>query len=188
MPRPVIRSLALAAAVGALAVPMSAAAADAAFDAFQTVCWAPAGDYVASVKAADADGWKETDIVADTDNTISITDKAAREKITDAGRLTLLVTRGLRKTSTGDLKVNTCKVSINKPDTALISDASSWIGAPQDGGDPTLAAFYVKLGAGKPQHLTKADLNAAMAAGGFTILKFQQDPSSSILVYQSYAK
>jgi hypothetical protein len=185
-----IRTLALAAAVSALAAPItaSAAGADPALDAFQSVCWSPGGDYLATVKAADADGWKDTDVVADPDTSVSITDKTAREKDTPTGRLTLLVSRGLRHTSTGDLKVNTCKVSLNKPDTVLISDASGWIGAPQDGGDATLAAFYVKLGAGKPQHVAKADLNAAMAAGGFTILKFQQDPSASILVYQSYAK
>jgi hypothetical protein len=183
-----IRSIALAAAVSALAIPASAFAADPAFDAFQSVCWGTSGDYVASVKAADADGWKDTDVVTDPDTTISVTDKAAREKETDAGRLTLLVERGLRHTSTGDLKVNTCKVSINKADAALIGDAAGWIGAPQDGGDATLAAFYVKLGGGKPQHLTKADLNAAMAAGGFTILKFQEDSNAGIAVYQSYAK
>ncbi|HEY2707381.1 MAG TPA: hypothetical protein VGI95_04950 [Caulobacteraceae bacterium] len=185
-----IRIVALAAAVSALAIPMtaSAAGADPAFDAFQSLCWNNSGEYVSTTHAADADGWRNTDVVADSDANMSITDKAAREKTTDAGRLTLLVTHGLRHMSTGDLKVNTCKVSFNKADAGVIGEASSWIGAPQDGGDNTLGAFYVKLGAGKPVHLAKADLNAAMAAGGFTILKFQQDSGDAVLVYQSYAK
>jgi hypothetical protein len=185
-----IRSFAIAAAVSALAIPMSAAAAgdDPAFDAFQSVCWNTAGDYVASVKAADADGWLTADLVADKEAGLSITDQAAREKTIGPLKLTLLVSRGIRHVSSGDLKEQTCKISVGKADNGLISEGQAWVGAAPDGGDPTFAVYYVKLAAGKPDHVGKDGANAAMAAGGFAVLKFQQDSDSGIMVYQSYAK
>jgi hypothetical protein len=185
-----IRSFAIAAAACALAVPMSAAAADAdpVLASFQSICWNSAGDYLASIKAADADGWKDTDIVADAEPGLSVTDKAAREKDVAGMRYTLLVSRGLRHISTGDIKEQTCKLSVNKPDNALVGEGQSWVGAPADGGDATFAVYYVKLAPGAPAHVGKDGANAAMAAGGFGVLKFQQDSDSGILVYQSYSK
>jgi hypothetical protein len=185
-----IRSIAIAAAVSALAIPMSASAAgdDPAFAAFQSICWNTAGDYVATVKAADTDGWQTADLVADKEAGLSITDQAAREKTVGPLRLTLLVSRGLRHVSSGDLKEQTCKLSVDKADNALIGEGQAWIGAAPDGGDPTFSVYYVKLASGKPDHVGKDGANAAMAAGGFGVLKFQQDSGSGIMVYQSYAK
>ena len=184
-----IRSFAIA-AVAALAVPMSAAAAtaDPAFDAFQSICWNTGGDYVAAVKAADDGGWKDTDVVVDSEPGLSVTDKAAREKAVGDARLTVLVSRGLRHISTGDIKEQTCKLSVNKADSALVGEGQSFVGAAPDGGDPTFAVYYVKLAPGAPVHVGKAGANSAMAAGGFGVLKFQQDSSSGIIVYQSYSK
>lgn len=184
-----IRTLAIAAAVSALALPASATAADAAFDAFQSICWGTGDDYVAALKAADASGWANTSVTAPDEAGISITDKAAREKSVDGGgRLTLLISRGLRHLSTGDMKVTTCKLSYSKPDAGLIGAAKSWIGDGPDNTDPTMAIYYVGLGAGKPNHIGKAGMGAALAGGGVSILKFQQDNDASIVVDQSYSK
>jgi hypothetical protein len=185
-----IRSFAIVAAACALAVPMSAAAADAdpVFDAFQSICWDTAGDYLASVKAADTGGWKDTDVVADTEAGLSVTDKAAREKQVGNKTYTVFISRGLRHISTGDVKEQSCKLVVNKPDNALVGEGQSWVGVAPDAGDPTLAVYYVKLAPGKPDHLGKDGINAAMAAGGFGILKFQQDSDSGIVVYQGYSK
>jgi hypothetical protein len=185
-----IRSIALAAAVSALAIPMSASAAgdDPAFAAFQSICWNTSGDYVAAIKAADTDGWQTADLVADKENGLSITDQAAREKTVGPLRLTLLISRGLRHVSSGDLKEQTCKLSVDKADAGLVGEGQAWIGAAPDSGDPTFSVYYVKLASGKPEHVGKDGANAAMAAGGFGILKFQQDADSGIMVYQSYAK
>ena len=60
-------------------------------------------------------------------------------------------------------------------------------GAP-DAGDATLAVYYVGLGAGKPNHVGKAGMGAALSGGGLSILKFQQDSDAGILVDQSYSK
>jgi hypothetical protein len=185
-----IRSLALAAAVSILAIPVSAAAADSAFSEFQSVCWGTSDDYVAALKAATADGWKDgADVTAADEEGVSVTDKSALEKSGDnGGRMTLLITRGIRHISSGDLKVTTCKLSYDKADPTLNSAAQAWIGGAADGGDATLAVYYVAMTPGTPNHVGKAGMNAALSAGGLSILKFQQDSNAAILVDQSYSK
>jgi hypothetical protein len=191
-----IRILSLAAAVAALAAPISASAADAggpdpAFDAFQKICWGAGGDYLGAVKSADADGWHDTQVIAPTDNGVSITDKAAREKPAGSVTLTLLVTRGLQHTKTGDFKVDTCKLSVNKADAGLIGEGKSWLsGAAQDNAaDPNFSVYYVKLGSGAPSHIGPGGAQSAMdTGGGFGVLKFQSDSDGSIIVYQVYSK
>ena len=183
-----IRSIAIAAALSAAAIPMTAAASPA-FDEFQAVCWGTSDDYVAALKAADTSGWHETDVTAPDEPGVSVTDKAAREKAVDGGgRLTLLISRGLRHLSTGDVKVTPCKLSYNRPDPSLISAGQTWVGGAPDGGDATLAIFYVGLSSGKPDHVGKAGMAAALTGPGLSILKFQQDSDSSIVVEQSYSK
>lgn len=183
-----IRSLAIAAALAVAATPMTAAASPA-LDEFQAICWGTSDDYVAALKAADAAGWHETDVTAPDEPGVSITDKAAREKPIDGGaRLTLLISRGLRHLSTGDVKVTTCKLSSSKADPSLISAGQAWVGSGPDNTDPTLAIYFVGLGAGKPDHVGKAGADAALKGAGLTILKFQQDSDAAILVDQSYAK
>jgi hypothetical protein len=144
---------------------------------------------VGVLKAASAAGWTDTAVTGGDEAGVSITDKAAKEKAVDGGgRLTLLVTRGLRHMASGDLKVTTCKLSYTKPDPTLISGAQSWIGGAPDGGDATLAIYYVGLAGGTPNHVGKAGMSAALSGGGLSILKFQQDSDSTILVDQSYSK
>jgi hypothetical protein len=68
----------------------------------------------------------------------------------------------------------------------VVNRTKSWLGFAPDGGDgATLASFYVKTG---PQPTHVADPNAAMAAGGFSIIKAQEDSGSVILVYTSFTK
>lgn len=186
------RLLSLAAAAAALALPMSVSAqgsGDAAFDAFQKVCWNTGGNYVAALQAAQSDGWTDTAVVADTQGPVTVTDKAAKAKLAGGSNLTLLLTRGIQHTKGGDVKVDTCKLTISKPDDALIGEGKSWLGgAAPDGGDPTMAVYYVKLAGGSPSHVGQAGLNDALNAGGFVILKFQQDSDAGIMVYTAYSK
>jgi hypothetical protein len=181
------RLLCFAAAAAVLAVPMSASAqgADPAFAAFKKICWDTAGDYVQALKVATGDNWTDTQVVAPTDASVSITDKAARD---NGAGLTLLVTRGLRHTSSGDVKTSTCKMTLNKADGALVAEGKAWVGVDPDGGDATSAVYFVKPGPGKPNHVGKDGVQAAMNGGGFGVLKFQQDDSDGILTYQVYAK
>jgi hypothetical protein len=187
------RLLSLAAAAAMFAVPLSAAHAqgssDPAFDEFQKVCWSTNGDYLAALKAADAGGWTDTAVVSEPDSAVSVTDKAARAKFSGGSSLTLLVSRGLQHTKGGDVKVDTCKLTVSKPDNQLIGEGKSWLGGvAQDSGDPTLAVYYVKLAPGAPSHVGQAGLNDALNAGGFVVLKFQQDQDAGILVYTAYSK
>jgi hypothetical protein len=186
------RLLSLAASAAMLAAPMSVAhaqGADPAFDAFQKICWSSGGDYLAALKSAEADGWSETQVAAEAAGPVSITDKAARAKMIGGQSLTLLVSRGLQHTKGGDFKVDTCKLTVAKPDAALIGEGKAWLGgAAPDSGDPTLAVYYVKLAPGSPSHVAQSALNDAMAAGGFVVLKFQQDSDAGIMVYQAYSK
>lgn len=187
------RLLSLAGSAAMLAAPMSVAHAqggDPAFEAFQKVCWGAGGDYVATLKTADGDGWTETAVVAEGDSPVSITDKAARAKVAGGVNLTLLVSRGIQHTKGGDVKVDTCKLTVSKPDNALIGEGKSWLGgvAPDAAPDPTLAVYYAKLAPGAPSHLAQAGLNDALNAGGFVVLKFQQDTDAGILVYTAYSK
>jgi hypothetical protein len=184
--------LSLLAAAAALALPMAALAqsSDPALDAFESVCGTAGGAYTAVVQAASPGaGWADTPVVADDDPAVSVTDKLARTKSVGGVDLTLLATRGLRHTKSGDIPVSTCKISTNKADPALLPAAQSWVGsAPDAAPDSTLAVYYVKPGPGKPNHIGQAGLNDAMAAGGFAILKFQENADSAILVYQTYSK
>jgi hypothetical protein len=187
------RLLSLAASAAMLAVPMSVAqaqGADPAFDAFQKICWGTNGDYLGAIKAADAEGWTEASVVADTAGPISITDKAARAKAMGGQNLTLLVTRGLQHTKAGDVKVDTCKLTASKPDAALMGEGKSWFGglAPDAQPEPSLAIYYAKLAPGAPAHVASAGLNDALNAGGFVLLKFQQDSDAAIMVYQAFSK
>jgi hypothetical protein len=46
----------------------------------------------------------------------------------------------------------------------------------------------VGLGGEKPNHVGQAGVQAAMNAGGFGVLKFQNDDADAILVFQVFAK
>jgi hypothetical protein len=187
------RLLSLAAAAAVLAIPLSAAAqgSDPVLAEFQKVCWASGGDYVKTLAATASDSWTETQVVADSDANVSITDKAARNKSVNGLDLTLLISRGLRHTSGGDFKVSVCKLTVNKADPGVLAAGQAWIGgaAPDAGANTSATTYFVKKGGANPTPVGTAGPQAAMNAdGGFGVLKFQQDDSDAILVYQTYAK
>jgi hypothetical protein len=184
------RLLKFAAAAAVLALPMAAAAQgpDPVLSEFQKVCWASGGDYVKMLSAATAGSWVETQVVPENDAGVSITDQAARNKSVGGLDLTLLFTRGLRHTSNGDVKTSTCKLTVNKPDGGLLGASQGWIGSAPDKADPSSGIYFVGMGGDRPNHVGQAGVQAAMNAGGFGVLKFQNDDNDAILVYQVYAK
>ena len=113
-----IRSIAIAAALSAAAIPMTAAASPA-FDEFQAVCWGTNDDYVAALKAADTSGWHETDVTAPDEPGVSVTDKAAREKAVDGGDLPDAADqRGPSPSRRPAMsRSTTCKLSVNTSPT-----------------------------------------------------------------------
>jgi hypothetical protein len=185
--------LAILLAFAALTAPAAALAAptgpDAALDEFRNICGASGGDYTAIVKAADASGWADAQPRAEADDTVSVTSTSAKAKTVDGVDLMLLATQGLMHTKSGaQVPVSTCKISSNKADADLMARAQAWMGFAPDSGDATLATYFVKPAAGKPQHVPQNQLNAALASGGFSIVKVQQDSDGAILVYQTYSK
>jgi hypothetical protein len=176
------------AALGVLALPMTASAApsDPALAAFSSLCVANGNSYTAVLSAAKAAGWTDTQLIPSTDDAVTITSKAALEK-NGPVHLTLLVSQGLRHTKGGDIQEGDCKVSTDTADAAIVANTQGWLGFAPDGGDSTLASFFVKTGA-PPSHIASSDLNAAMGSGGFSIIKAQQDPGSAILVYTTFSK
>jgi hypothetical protein len=189
-----IRSLAFAAALAALALPAATSAQDTgdpAWASFQQICWDTAGDYLGAVKAAGAGGWTDADLVANDDPAVSLTDKTAKSKTIGEAQMSVMITRGLRKMKSGaELKVSQCEVTSNKPDPTLLREGQAWVGVAPDSADPpdqpTLTVYFVKAAAGKPAHVGVAGSNAAMSSGGLGVLKFQQEKDSSILVYTVY--
>jgi hypothetical protein len=119
---------------------------------------------------------------------VSITSQAAREKSVNGVTLTLLVNQGLRHTHSGDIPQSVCKISDSRPDPGVIARSTTWLGFPQDSGDATLAVYYVKPGGAHPAHVPPDGLNAAMASGGFSIVKVQQDAGSAIFVFTTFSK
>jgi len=184
------RLLSFAAAAAVLALPMAAAAqgSDPVLAEFQKVCWAPGGDYVKIVSAATADNWVDAPVVVENDPSVSITDKISRMKSVSGLDLTLLVTRGLRHTKGGDVKVSNCKLTVSKADPGVLGASQAWVGSAPDKGDATSGIYFVGMGGDKPHQVGQAGIQAAMNAGGFGVLKFQVDDSDAILVYQVYAK
>jgi len=177
-----IRSFAIAAAACALAVPVSAAAADPVFDAFRSICVSTSDDYVAALKAADAAGWKETAVVPPADPAISITDQGAREISMGGENLTLLVSRGLQHMKSGDVPETNCRVEASKPHASAIDLAKSWLGLAPDGGDATMAYFIVT---GPPDQLVHV-ASSSIPPGGLSIIKVQLDSHSAIFINQRF--
>ena len=178
-------------AAAALALPVGATAQtapDAAFNAFQSVCGATGGAYDKVAAAVATGGWVDSGVPAENPGNISITGQMARSKADEGVTLTLLATQGVQHASDGDVQVSTCKISSNKPDAALLTEAQSWLGVPPDSSDQGLAVYYVKPGGAKPQHVAKTDIGKALAAGGVAVVKFQQDTDGAILVYQTFSK
>ena len=182
-------SLLALAALGAFAVPLAAAAEtpDPALAAFEAVCVANANNYTGALDAAKAAGFVDTQLIPPTDETISITSKQAREKVVGTEHLTLLVSQGLRHLKSGDISEADCKISTDQADDGIRERTKLWLGFAPDSSDDGLSTFYVKTGA-QPIHIEPSGLNAALAAGGFSVIKAQQDTASATLVYTTFSK
>ncbi|HTX49486.1 MAG TPA: hypothetical protein VME40_08855 [Caulobacteraceae bacterium] len=183
-------SLLAVASLGVLALPMAASADtsdDPALAAFQAVCVAHANNYSGALDAAKAAGFTDTQLIPPTDDSMSITSTQAREKVVGTEHLTLLLQQGLRHLKSGDISEADCKISTDQADNGVRERTKSWLGFGPDSSDDALSTFYVKTGP-QPEHIAQSGLNAALAAGGFSVIKAQQDPASATLVYTTFSK
>ncbi|MFI4934424.1 MAG: hypothetical protein ACHP7N_07385 [Caulobacterales bacterium] len=182
----------LALTLASLALPITASAAtagdDAALSAFQTICADTTADFPAVLKAADAAGFTEANLIADADPTLTVTDKDGREKSVGGATLRMLAIRGTKTSPGGQLTLSTCKISTDKADNGLLAKAQSWLGIPTDSSDKGMASYLVTVNGGARTPLTHAQIGASLSAGGAHILKFQEDAASASLVYQKFTK
>jgi hypothetical protein len=180
-----------AAAAAFLLAPVSAFAADATDPVaaeFENVCGAAHGAYVNVLSAATSGNWTETQVVPETDTTVSITSQTSREKTVGDATLTLLASQGLRHTSGGDIAQTVCKISSNKPDSGVDARIQAWLGFKPDSDNQGLSVYYFHYVNGQLQHVPQSGLQGALNAGGFAFIKVQADPGATILVLQTYSK
>jgi hypothetical protein len=181
-----MQRLALLAAAAFLAAPAiaSAAPADPLLDVFKNVCVAHAGDYAGTVNAAKASGWSDAagiDMPADAN--VSITSEAALIMPLNGANLTLLISSGLQHMRSGDTPETTCRIESNKPDAQAIDATKGWLGLQPNGGDASLAYFFVT---GTPDRLVRISTTTIPPAG-MSLIKVQQDAGSAIFIDQFFA-
>lgn len=164
------------AAAPALAAP---APANVAFDAFAKVCADTHVDYPAVVAAADANGWKPSDVSSATMDGVQVTDKLSRGSKVGDTALTLFAWRGTAK---GGVQVSACTVRVTKTDFAgLQAAAQAWLGfGPQDA--PAKKAIFRYTEADGAHHaLTSSEYDAAAAGAGMEILTISPDAKGTVL-------
>ncbi len=182
----------VAVAAAVLAFPLSAFAADAAndpaFDAFRKLCADTGADFPTVVKAADADGWRDAEVIADDLPGVSVTDKAARAKGTGTDVVTLRATRGLRSVKSGDITVSTCTVRGDNAPPGLLDRVQAWLNMAPLSTDTGKASYLLTYDGTTRTVLAQAGIDAAVGKGGAHLLKFKQDGASEILDYERFSK
>jgi hypothetical protein len=166
-------------AAAALAAP-ACAAADPTFNAFATVCGDTGANFAAVSSAADANGWRRADVVAESSMPgVAIADRLSRELKAGDTPLTLSAWRGTTKSG---VQVSACTVRVAKPDYAGLHDAAqAWIGfAPQDDA-ATKAIFRFTDTASAHKALVSGEYDAAAAAAGMEILTVSGDNHGSVV-------
>ncbi|MEO8927458.1 MAG: hypothetical protein ABI306_09895 [Caulobacteraceae bacterium] len=173
------RSLAAAALVAVAASPALAAPDGAlSFAAFVQVCGATHADYQAVLAAADAGGWKTTQVKADPFPGVTIADTLARDSSAGGSALTLHAWRGAK----GAVQVSECTVRIAKARFADMQGAAqAWLGfAPRSATAKKATFMFADEGAAH-RALTSADQEAAAAGAGMQILSVSGDEDGAIL-------
>ena len=169
----------LAALAAALVAP-ACAAAQPAFNAFASVCGDTRADFPAVAAAADAQGWRKSDVVAESSMPgVAIADRLSRELKAGDSPLTLSAWRGTTKSG---VQVSACTVRVAKPDFAgLRGAAQAWIGfAPQDDA-ATKAIFRFTDTASAHKALASGEYDAAAAGTGMEILTVSGDSHGAVV-------
>jgi hypothetical protein len=168
--------LAVAAPALALAAPASG---DAGFDAFAQVCAETHADYPAIVAAADAHGWKATEVTAATMSGVAVTDKLSRGSKVGSVALTLFAWRGTAK---GNVQVSACTVRFAKGDSAGVqSAAQAWLGFGAQDISPKKAVFRFTEADGAHHALASTEYDAAAAGTGMEILTVSSDAQGTVV-------
>ncbi len=174
-----IAPLLAAAFVAASAAPALAAPdGDTAFAAFVQVCGETHADYSAVAAAADADGWRPTQVKADAFPGVVIADSLSRDSSAGLAALTLQAWHGAK----GAIQVSECQVQIGKVRlAALQAVAQAWAGfAPQEA-TAKKATFLFTDDAGAHRALAEADREDAAAGAGLQMLTLSTNPDGTLV-------
>jgi len=171
---PSLAAVVMAAAAPALAAPDNAKA----FAAFVKVCGDTHGDYSAISTAADANGWKTTQVKADAFPGVTVADSLSRDTSAGGSALTLYAWRGAK----GAIQISECKVRIGKGKLAeMQAAAQAWLGfAPQDATAKKASFLFTDEG-GAHKALGPADRDAAAAGAGLRMMTVSGDPDGAIV-------
>ncbi len=173
----------VAAAVAALslfaALPSAAQTRGPVFAAFATVCAVPAADFLTVRKAADAQGWGDSDVKADANMPgVTIADQINRSSTIDKTGVVMSAWHG----SKGAVKVSDCTFHVAKVDfDALRKDAGAWLTFPAQDSSPKRVTFRFTDTDGVHKALTPADFDAAAGANGLEILTITGDANGTVL-------
>ena len=171
-----------AAAMGAVAVVVSAASAQAAsdatpFGAFEAVCLTPNADFQAVKPAAIT--WRDTEVTgASTFPNATVTDKLSKASKVGGIPVTLFAWTGTLKSG---VHVSGCTVRVSKPDFDEIKvAAATYTGfAPQDS-DPKKVVFRYTPASARPTAIDKTGFDAAAAGEGIDILTITGDVHGAV--------
>jgi len=138
--------------------------------------------------AAAADGWHDTQVLADDMPGVSITDKAARSKGSGSSEIRMRATRGLKSLKSGDVTISTCTVSTDSAPPGLLDRAKAWLNMATMDSDTDKASYLLTVDGTTRAVLAQADIPAAMNKGGAHLLKFKRDGDGEVLDYERFSK
>lgn len=174
-------AVALTALALSVCIPAAVAAApNPAFDAFATVCGAPAGDFVAVRAAADAHAWGSAEPTTDSAMPgVTIGERLSRGST--AGNVGLVLSAWQGVTAKG-VKVTACTVHVAKSDFgALRTAATAWLAfAPADITERKVVYRFTDKDSAH-HALAAAEYDAAAAAAGLEILTVSGDANGTLL-------
>ncbi len=169
----------LAAALVAFAAPAFAAPDSAkAFAAVVQVCGDTHGDYSAISAAAEANGWKTTQVKADAFPGVTVAESLSRDTSAGGAALTLYAWRGAK----GAIQIAECKVRIGKGKLAeMQAAAQAWVGfAPQDATARKVTFLFTDDG-GARKAVAQADRDAAAGGAGLRMMTVSGDADGVIV-------
>lgn len=169
-----IGALLAGAAAPALAAPDGAQS----FAAFVKVCGATHVDYPAVQAAADANGWKPTQVKSDAFPGATVTESLSRDSSVGGSALTLYAWRGAK----GAFQMSECTVRVGKGQFAEMQGlAQSWLGFAPQSATAKKATFLFTDQGDTHKALASADQDAAAAGTGMQILTVGGDDDGAIL-------
>jgi hypothetical protein len=170
-----VKLIALAAALGAFALP---AAASPAFDTFRQVCGDNHADFAAIKAALAGPGWKPTDVLPNNMEGVTPTEGMARARLVGDQQITIYAWIGMK----GQFHLTACTAKVTKVTVdAAAQEAQAWIGfAPESATNGKSTWRYGETG-GARAAVQQSGYQAAADAGGLYFFNVFADHGEAVL-------